>query len=135
MTRLSLREAVLPALLVGILAVAPAVSVQADAWSERLEPVSWFALAGVVAALTLALSRLGRVRGIALGLLVGFVLVSFVYSSFLPIDAAGERLKAFTSRVADWLAAASSGAASTDNLLFAYSMSLLGWLQIGRAHV
>src|SRR5581483_3067722 len=38
-----------------------------------------------------------------------------------------ERMEEFLGRVAAWLGAAFSGAPSTDNLLFAYAMSLIGW--------
>ena len=123
--RLGLRELWFAALLVAILSVTPAASVQAAAWSDRLEPV---ALVGVIAGIALAKSRISFVRGLILGLALGVVLVTAQYAWFQSSDELPRRAISFIARLTDWFGAAFSGAASTDNLLFAYTMGLLAWL-------
>lgn len=126
--RLSLRRDWFVGVLVATLAVTPAISVQAAGWSEWLEPAPWIALAGVIVGAVLAQRPLGWISSHLLGLLGGFVAVTSLYASFVLGERAPERLWTFLNRVADWLGAALSGAASTDNLLFAYTMGLLAWL-------
>lgn len=125
---LAIREGWLATLLVAALVVMPAVSVQAAGWSERLEPVPWIALAGVGAGAAIARTRLQKMAAHLAGLSVGLILVTFQYAWFIPVDPLSERLQGFVHRVAEWLQAAFSGMASTDNLLFAYTMGLLAWL-------
>ncbi len=115
-------------LLAGLLAALPAVSVLFAGWSDRLEPGPWIALLGVLAGTLLGYARLRPLACHALGLLGGLVLVTLLYASFLATPSMVGRVMSFIRRVADWLAAAYSGGASTDNLLFAYSMGLLAWL-------
>ncbi|MBM2809606.1 MAG: Transglutaminase protein [Chloroflexi bacterium] len=127
MNRLRLRDMWLPALLVAILAVNPAASIQAAGWSDRLEPVPWFALAGVVAGIVFARSRLNLAFSLLLGAAIGAALSTLQYAWFLPEPSVPARVGAFVNRLSDWVAAVFSGAASTDNLLFAYQMSLWAW--------
>jgi transglutaminase-like putative cysteine protease len=115
-------------LLAAVLAVLPAVSVVLAGWSDRLEPAPWIALLGVLAGSMLGYTRLRTVACHALGMIGGLVGVTVLYASFLPNAAVVERIATFVRRVTDWLAAAYSGGASTDNLLFAYGMALLAWL-------
>ena len=123
-----LRELWLAALLVTLLAVTPAFAVQAAGWSERLEPVPWIALLGVIVGLTIARSRISSVRGLVLGVGIGLILVTLQYAWFQSADEPPRRLLSFITRITDWFAAAFSGAASTDNLLFAFTMGVLAWL-------
>jgi len=125
---LGIRDLWFATLLVAILSVAPAASVQAAAWSERLEPVPWIALLGVVVGLALARSRISFSRGLILGLVLGLVLITVQYAWFQSGDQLPRRVLNFVARITDWFGAAFSGAASTDNLLFAYTMGLLAWL-------
>lgn len=125
---LSVRDLWLVAGLVAVLAVAPAVSVQAAGWSDRLEPVPWIALAGVIAGFALSRSKLRQLQSHLVGLAAGLVLATLQYAWFLPMDSFLVRVRVFVVRVADWFGAAFSGAASTDNLLFAYTMALMAWL-------
>jgi transglutaminase-like putative cysteine protease len=127
MNRLMWSDGWFAAVLTAILASTPALSVAAAAWSERLEPVPVFAVMSVVVGVGLAWTRLRAIFGILLGLLVGLVVITFVYAWTLPQAALGERVEVFARRVADWLGAAFGGTASTDNLLFAFSMSLIAW--------
>ena len=113
--------------LVALLVLAPAISVQAAGWSERLEAVPWMALGGVLVGLTLGLSRLRWPASHLLGLATGLALITVIYGSFVPNAPMVDRVGRFVVRVADWLAAAFSGAPGTDNLLFAYTMALVAW--------
>ena len=117
----------LPGLLASLLAALPAFSVVAAGWSDRLEPIPWIAIAGVVVS-ALVHARVRRAP-LAFFLLVaiGVIAVSILYASFLPMTSPVERIEIFARRVFDWLGAAFSGAAGTDNLLFAYTMGLLAW--------
>jgi transglutaminase-like putative cysteine protease len=126
--RVGLRDLWFTALLLAILSFVPALSVQAAAWSDRLEPVPWIALLGVVTSLALSRGRISFVRGLILGLAIGLVLVTIQYAWFQSNDQVPRRLGSFIVRITDWFGAAFSGAASTDNLLFAYTMGLLAWL-------
>jgi len=125
---LRIRDLWFAALLVAILSVAPAVSVQVAGWSDRLEPVPWIAILAVIVGLVLARSRLTFVGGLALGLVIGLVLVTVQYAWFQSGDQLPRRLLSFIVRITDWFGAAFTGAASTDNLLFAYTMGVLAWL-------
>src|SRR5437763_11597660 len=124
---LRLRELWFAGLLVAILACAPAAAVQAAGWSERLQPVPWIALLGVVVGVALARSRVSSSRGLVLGLLGGLALVTLQYAWFQSNEEIPRRILTFLARMTDWFGAAFSGAASTDNLLFAYTMGLLAW--------
>jgi len=115
-------------LLAAVLAALPAVSVVLGGWSERLEPTPWVALLGVLVGTVLGYARLRALACHAIGMFAGLVLVTVLYASFLPTQSAIERVATLVRRIADWLAAAYSGGASTDNLLFAYSMALLALL-------
>jgi transglutaminase-like putative cysteine protease len=127
-SRFRLRELWFATLLIAILAVTPAASVQAAAWSERLEPVPGIALLGVIVGVALSRSRLSFVRGLILGIAIGLVLVTAQYAWFQSNDQFPQRIISFIARTTDWFGAAFSGAASTDNLLFAYTMGLFAWL-------
>jgi len=127
-SRFKLRELWFAGLLIAILAITPAASVQAAAWSERLEPVPWIALLAVIVGLVIARSPIANTRGLLLGIGTGLVLITLQYASFQPGDELPKRLVSFVVRLTDWFGAAFSGAASTDNLLFAYTMGLLAWL-------
>ncbi len=126
--RLSLRDRWIVTLLTALLAALPAASVLLAGWSERLEPGPWIALIGVLAGTVLGSSRRRPLVCHAVGLLGGLLLVTTLYATFLPAPSMVERMMTFVRRVMDWLAAAYSGGASTDNLLFAFSMALLAWL-------
>jgi len=124
----SWRELWLPVCLTAILAVLPAESLQLAGWSDHLEIVPLIALLGVAAGCVLGRSHFGRITvHIAAGL-GGLILVSLLYAWFMPVEAIGERVIAFLNRVVDWLGVAFGGAPGTDNLLFAYTMGLLGWV-------
>ncbi|HEY3117540.1 MAG TPA: transglutaminase domain-containing protein, partial [Chloroflexota bacterium] len=125
---LSARESIVSIFLVGVLAWLPAWSIALSGWSENLEPVPWFAAAGVLAGWSLARMRWRQVIAHALGLLAGMAAASLVYATFLPNSSYIERFHALLARIGQWLAAAISGGASTDNLLFAFSMALLAWV-------
>lgn len=125
---LGVHEIWLAVVFIAALAVMPAASVHAAGWSEHLEAVPWFGLVGVLVGVGLARSRLPQLPSLALGLALGFLLASLQYAWLLPVEPAPQRVVALAARVARWWGAAFSGAASTDNLLFAYSMGLLAWL-------
>jgi transglutaminase-like putative cysteine protease len=125
---LGLRDLWFAALLVGILAVVPAASVQAAAWSDRLELVPVIALVGVIFGLALSRSPISFIRGLILGLGVGLALVTVQYAWFQSSEELPRRILSFIVRITDWFGAAFTGAASTDNLLFAYTMGLLAWV-------
>src|SRR5262245_54596741 len=120
-TSVRTREMLLPLLLTGLLAALPAFSVLAAGWSDRLEPAPWLAVAGVAVG-ALVHSRVRRSSAAhLLTALVGLALISVFYALFLPMNSPIERIEAFVRRVFEWLGAAFSGAAGTDNLLFAYT--------------
>lgn len=110
------------------LAALPAVSVQAAAWSEHLEPLPVLAVAGAVVAALLARASMHWSAGHVCGLGGGLVAVGLVYVSFMPSPKFLTRLDLFMTRVLDWLSAAFGGTAGTDNLLFAFTMGLLAWM-------
>jgi len=124
---LGLRDLWFATLLIAILAVVPAAAVQAASWSERLEPVPVFAILGVVCGLALSRTRISFTRGLILGLVIGLALVTVQYAWFQSSEQLPRRILSFIARITDWFGAAFSGAASTDNLLFAYTMGLLAW--------
>ena len=121
------RETVAPLLLVATLAWLPPWSVALAAWSESLEPLPWAAAGGVLAGWALARVGWRAVPSHTLGILGGVSALTLVYSRFLGTDSPVEGVHALLARVGQWFAAAVSGGASTDNLLFAYSMALLAW--------
>jgi transglutaminase-like putative cysteine protease len=127
MRTVSLTKSWFAGLLVVILAMAPAVSVQMAGWSERLEPLPWIAALGAIVGIILARSRIRALFGMLEAALIGLVACTLLYALTLPQADIGDRLQIFIKRVADWLGNAFSGVASTDNLLFAYSMALLAW--------
>jgi len=118
----------LAAALVAVLSAVPAVSVQAAGWSDRLEPVPWIATAGVIAGFVLSRAPLRQLHSHLVGVAAGIAVATLQYAWFLPMDSVLVRVRVFVLRVADWFGAAFSGAASTDNLLFAYTMALWAWL-------
>ena len=97
-------------------------------WSERLELTPWIAVLAVLVGTFLASLGLRALASHAIGLSSGLIVVTVLYATFLPNAGILQRVGTFVRRVTDWLGAAYSGAASTDNLLFAYSMALLAWL-------
>lgn len=114
-------------MLVGVIAALPPLSVLLAGWSEWLEPLPWLAVAGVAAGSALGYGPLPWKLCHLLAAVGGLAGTTLLYASFLSVARFGDRVVAFMRRVADWLGAAFSGAASTDNLLFAYSMGLLAW--------
>src|SRR5437879_22761 len=99
---LRLRELWFAGLLVAVLALTPAAAVQAAGWSDRLEPVPWVALVGVIVGLVLARSRLSSVRGLLVGLAGGLVLVTLQYAWFQSNEELPRRILTFLARLTDW---------------------------------
>src|SRR5687767_13362903 len=79
---LRLRDLWFTTLLIARLAIVPSASVQAAAWSERLEPVPLIAFGGVIVGLAVARSRLSFTRGLLVGLAIGLALVTVQYAWF-----------------------------------------------------
>lgn len=125
---LSARESIGAIFFVGLLAWLPAWSVALAGWSENLEPAPWFAIAGVLAGWALARMRWRQALAHGLGLLSGAAAASLVYATYLGAVSYVDGFHALLGRVGQWLGAAISGGASTDNLLFAFSMALLAWM-------
>ncbi len=117
----------LPALLTAVLVTTPAASVQAAGWSEHLEPVPFLALGGLLCAFVLGSARANWILTHTLAIVTGLSITLFQYSWFLISTDVLERMYTLTRRVAAWLHAAASGAPSTDNLLFAFTMGLMAW--------
>lgn len=121
------RESPLTVGLVLLLACAPAVSVTAAEWAEHLEPLGFYAAAGVLFALLL--SRLLRRALVAhlLALVCGSALVIAYFVAVAPRRGWQERLGWLWERVRAWWEVAVSGGASSDTLLFAITVALLAW--------
>jgi transglutaminase-like putative cysteine protease len=58
----------------------------------------------------------------------GFCLNLLIYARFLADAPYPQQVDALLDRIGRWVAAALTGGASTDNLLFSFSMALLAWL-------
>jgi transglutaminase-like putative cysteine protease len=124
---LSFRESIVAICLVAAVSWLPAWSIALAGWSENLEPVPWFAAAGVVAGWALARVRWRQLVVHAVGILAGLAAAALVYSTFLEGGSYIDRFHALLARVGQWLSAWISGGYSTDNLLFAFSMAILAW--------
>lgn len=122
------RESLGSLVLIGILSWLPGWSVHLAGWSDNLEPVRWAGLAGVLAGWALARTTWRQLVSHLLGLTAGAAATVLLYSSFLAAPSLVERFHLLLARVGQWLAAAVSGGASTDNLLFACSMALVAWI-------
>src|SRR5687767_11613997 len=114
MKAISLTKSWFAGLLVVILAMAPAVSVQLAGWSERLELLPWIAALGAIVGMFLARTHVRAVFGMLEAALIGLVASTLIYAMTLPQSDPGDRLQIFIKRVADWLGNAFSGVASTD---------------------
>ncbi|MSQ23811.1 MAG: DUF4129 domain-containing protein [Chloroflexi bacterium] len=125
---LTARESFFGLLVVGALAWMPAWSIQLAAWSENLDLVPWMGLGGVLAGWALARSGWRAPQAHLLGILSGAATGTLFYSRYLPSATIFDGTHLLLARVGQWFAAALSGGASTDNLLFAFSMALLAWL-------
>jgi len=121
------RESPVTVALVLLLVCAPAVSVTAADWADHLEPLGFYAAAGVLFALLL--SRLLRRAAVAhlLALGAGSVLVTAYFVAIAPRHGWRERLGWLWERVRAWWEVAVSGGASSDTLLFAITVALLAW--------
>lgn len=122
------RESLSALLLLGVVAWLPGWSIELARWSENLEPVKLLGLGGVLAGWALARTSWRQFLSHLIGIVGGAATATLVYAGFLPAASFIEGEHLLLARVGHWLAAAVSGGASTDNLLFAYSMALLGWL-------
>src|SRR5947207_11772430 len=100
-----IRRGWLPTALVGVIVIAPAISVQASGWSERLEPVPWLAGGGLASALILASLRTRWQLSHLVAALSGLIITTLLYASSLPQPEAWDRVVAFSTRVALWLQA------------------------------
>ena len=86
------------------------------------------ALLSVIFGLALSRSPISFVRGLIVGIAVGLALVTVQYAWFQSSEEVPRRILSFVVRITDWFGVAFAGAASTDNLLFAYTMGLIAWM-------
>src|ERR1044071_7824284 len=103
-----IRRGWLSTALVGVVVITPAISVEASGWSERLEPVPWLAAGGLLCSLILASLRVKWQLSHISAALAGLVVTTLLYASSLPQPEAWDRVVAFTTRIANWLQAAST---------------------------
>lgn len=112
----------------GLLVVQAPLSVAESAWVPNLEPLAWVALGGLVAGYIVERTRVLAPFGLVLAGLIGFEVVTWVYSRVAEGATLGERVDWLGGRVGGWFDAVASGGVSNDPLVFALAMASLAWL-------
>ncbi|MCZ7567226.1 MAG: DUF3488 and transglutaminase-like domain-containing protein [Ardenticatenaceae bacterium] len=126
---LRLREGWLTFGLLALLLLSATWGVQGANWAPDLDVLNWIVLAGVVAGLVLAKSRLPGPLAHFLAWVIGAAWITWLALRFFPeLDTWQERLAELTDRVTLWARAALSGGVSADAIIFVLSMALLMWL-------
>lgn len=123
----SFRESLTTLVLLATLAWLPAWSIALAGWSDHLEPAPWMGVCGVLSGWALARMPWRQAFAHLLGLAGAWSATTLLYAGFLPGPSIVAQFHALVTRIGQWFAAAMSDGASTDNLLFAYSMALLAW--------
>ncbi|HEY1291860.1 MAG TPA: transglutaminase domain-containing protein [Chloroflexota bacterium] len=112
----------------GLLVAQAPLSVVEAAWVPNLDPLARIALAGLIAGYLIERTRVPAVFGLPLGMLLGFEVITWVYSHIAPGATMTERVDWLGGRVGDWFDAVASGGVSNDAVVFALAMSALAWL-------
>jgi transglutaminase-like putative cysteine protease len=112
----------------GLLVVQAPLSVSEAAWVPNLEPLARLAVAGLLAGYIIERTRVLAPIGLLLGGLLGFEVVTWVYSQVAPGASMSERVDSLGGRVGGWFDAVGGGGVSNDPLVFALAMACLAWL-------
>ena len=111
-----------------LLVVQAPLSVMEAAWVPNLDPLVRIALGGVVAGYIIERTRVLAPIGLLLGAILGFEIVTWVYSNVAPAGSMNERIDWLGARVGGWFDAVGGGGVSNDPLVFALAMASLAWL-------
>jgi len=112
----------------GLLIVQAPNSVSESAWVPNLEPLARIALGGLLAAYIIERTRVLAPIGLLLGAVLGFEVVTWVYSGVVQGARLSDRIDALGSRLGGWFDAVAGGGVSNDPLVFALAMAGLAWL-------
>ncbi len=119
------------ALLILILAMDLAGSLQAAKWTPGLERLFPVVFAAVITATTIALSGFGRWFALLYSLTTGAATVLFSIASLMPAELHGqERVYELLNRTSLWLASAFRGRPAADNLMFVLVLATLVWVLV-----
>jgi len=104
-------------------------SIQAAKWSEGLTILPWVAALSVMLGFLLALSRWPAFLANVYSLVTGFIAITLLVGTQLSPDLAwSDRVLELGLRVKQWVAIVLSGAANYDNLVFVLELAVVLWL-------
>lgn len=115
-------------LLLCVMVLSVAWSLEAPNWVPGMDMLSWITFAGLVLGLILSRMRASPILLHGTGLTAGALIVAFSASSLLNEATWQERLVTLWYRLSDWVHVALSGGTGTDNLLFLVMMASIAWV-------
>jgi transglutaminase-like putative cysteine protease len=104
------------------------LSVVAADWVPHLDPLPRLAMGGLVAGYLIERTRVPAVLGLAVGVVLGFEVVTWAYLSVAETSTIPEQVSWLGARVGAWLDTVIAGGVSNDPLVFALAMAALAWL-------
>ncbi len=112
----------------GLLVAQAPQSVGEAAWVPNLDPLTRLALAGLLAGYLIERTRVAAVFGLPLGAILGFEIITWVYSNIAEGATLTEHVNWLGGRVGDWFNTVAGGGVSNDPVVFALAMASLAWL-------
>lgn len=115
-------------ILLCIMVLAVAWSLEAPGWVPGMDMLSWIAFGGLLAGLFLSGFRMPAILLHLAGLSAGALTIAFSASSLVNEETWRERLVVLWFRLVDWVQVALGGGIGTDNLLFLVLMAGIAWV-------
>jgi transglutaminase-like putative cysteine protease len=112
----------------GFLVVQAPLSVTESAWVPNLDSLARLALGGLLAGYVVERTRVLAPIGLLIGGLLGFEVITWVFSQVAEGALMSDRVNWLGLRVAGWFDAVGGGGVSNDPLVFALAMASLAWL-------
>jgi transglutaminase-like putative cysteine protease len=111
-----------------LLIVQAPLSVAQAAWVPNLDPLPRIAAVALIVGYLLERTRAPAPVVLPLGAILGFEVITWVYSQVAAVGSLSERIDWLGGRVGDWISTVAGGGVSNDPLVFALAMAALAWV-------